>query len=171
MKAATFCTEYPGKVCDLHGFDFFLSICIVSAWQWIKISMKKHKQKENDRLNVRLQTHIRKRYKEKNILNFHISIFPHWILMEGKKEKASSIHGDGMEYWIFFGIVCSTQFIVSLSFTFVFVFGIWWNGWTVSNRTKCVPIHSNYWTRDKHKVRCWENYNHHKCLVYDFKRL
>lgn len=65
---------------------------------------------------------IYKKGKKKKI--FQISIFPHWILMAEKKEKRRQ-YGDEMEYWIFHGIVGSTQFIVTLRFTFIFVFGVW----------------------------------------------
>lgn len=64
--------------------------------------------------------------------------------MEGKKEKRHQ-YGDGMEYWIFLGIVGSTQFIVTHyvlpSFSCL---GFGKMVERFATERKCVPIHSNY---------------------------
>lgn len=99
---------------------YFFSIRIVSAWQWIKISMKKHKQKKNRRLNV--NAHNKKGTKRKC---FEFPYF-YTLNLNGREErKASSI-------WRWNGILdfpwyCWFDTIYSYTqrFTFIFVLEIW----------------------------------------------
>ena len=79
--------------------------------------------------------------------------------VNGKKErKASSIYRLQMEYWISSVLFVRHNLYFS-HFEFVLV--------------KCCPIKnvSIHWNCGTTVQKLWKNYNNHKCLVYDFKRL